>query len=1090
MTYPPRPDIYSGGPTGLTVPTGASACACPTGRRRLVFDPGSPGTGEDKISSVIDGKQRLGQSTDMTLHKIIERLERHGTPREKYDEYIVALQQCTKKHKITFECKILACINAGICSNSFPTVLGTQNIENVAGDDKHMTKAVNEQMQTTSGSSHMFSSSKIEAHSSTVRMQWYQHAMHDDMAQEGAALTQDDTYRQQREMRRYREHQQRRDDARTIGRDAGAQHSAAAAEACLRTGIHQQRLENVRTKGRDAQTQYATERSVAQGQVVNAACPQDEAWNSSECQCRERRGLDEKISAEELFRRDLGPGDAARMSLRQIEHPQGPTDARTNVWNARAQHPAEEAAARERAMGGLEHAARQRREALQYYERQQRHEGAVVADSEALVLRDLAEEEDFWVVVEISCLEAEKQRVRDEAARPKDNRAQLQRRIDEDMPCRITEERARRLTRSNTSRRALRVPTILDEIIDDSMGRNLRNTQSQNAVNDHFRIAEERARQPAHSLTHRTVPDEIIGNSMSVAARKTRSQREISDEHCITEERARRATRPSTRRRTSHVPTMPNKYVETLRVTHDFYDRVKLQRSRIRDLVNQGFSKIPDQKIAWHDNIPYKRRRPTGSQPMYMLAGDVSKDFDAGKREQLYSQLSAEKRRHKGYLRPADTTTAAATAPMPRDIGVSERPLKKSLAAKHNSLNTMTEELLLEVQQDKEKYLHKNALEHKHGHGKENEEAPSKRGLSASLLAVNSMHEVDSPSHNNTAAAPALQSIVLEKRDNKQPSQLHPPISYSERFLKKSLGAKHTNTGAKKSSLAEDRGYRVQRADAKSSRDKTTNERHLKKSLAVKHTNTAAKKSPLAEDMEVQQDEAKVSRESLTDYSAVEYNRCPNQSIPSQLGVPSKRLPKESSAANLKRTNTVIGVELDEVDGARQVTQSPNNGRSAGQATPTRPRLAGKLAENAAEPSVIRKECGALRSYPSGEVASFHQAPPPPAHFATPVILPIPSALSSASSKRSDAESTLPSSILSGTAPLRFPCRSLRLNITARKPRVTPRSHRMWIANVAIRRATRRIPYPVRVPRSGKDPPRRGACWTPSPVAQNCASLE
>ncbi|KAJ7285234.1 hypothetical protein C8J57DRAFT_1217504 [Mycena rebaudengoi] len=749
--------------------------------------------------------------------------------------------------------------------------------------------------------------------------------------EEGAATTQDDTYRQQREMRRYHEHQQRCDNTRTIGWDAGAQHSAAASEACLQAAIHQQQLEKARTKGWDTQTQYTMEKSEAQGQFVNAARPQDEAWNSR------------------------------------------PTDARTNVWDTPAQRAAEEAAAWERAMGGLEHVACQRREALQHKarqprpedsrmngqepqgapakaeaqecsakrldnvpcqrrealqsdERQQRHEGAVVEDSEALVLRALTEEEDCWFTAEISCLEAEKQRPR----------------IDEDIPCRITEERARRLTRSNTSRRALRAPTIPNEIIGDSMGRN---------------------------------------------------------------------------------------------------------RSRVRDLVKQGFSKIPDQRIAWRNNIPYERRRPTVSQPMDTLAGDVSKDLDAGKREQLYSQLSAEKRRHEVYSGPADTTI---TVPVPQDIGTSARPPKKSLVAKWHT-NMMTEKSSSNargVQQDEDKYSHDNTtysvLGYKRGSRKENEEeAPLKRGLSASPLAANSrVREVYSRPHTNTAAAPAPQSVVLQKTANnlKQSSWLHPPIHSSERLLKKSLAAKHTNmaakksslaedrghgfhrddaksscdkmangmfaykhcpetaapaiqgiglqkttkkqlvqlhpllvsllerppkeflaanlqrthteaserllnkslaakhtnTAAKKSSLAEDRGHCVQRDDAKSSRDKTTNgvQRFLKKSLAAKHTNTAAKKSLLAEDMGVHQDEAKVSHESLTDYSAVEYNHCPNQSIPSQLGVPSKRLPKESSAANLKRTNPVIGVELE---GARQATQSPNNGRSAGQATPTCP---------------------------------------------------------------------------------------------------------------------------------------------------------
>jgi uncharacterized protein YtpQ (UPF0354 family) len=85
------------------------------------------------------------------------------------------------------------------------------------------------------------------------------------------------------------------------------------------------------------------------------------------------------------------------------------------------------------------------RETLGYQQRQQRHGVAFVAESEALALHDDAEEpeECCRLTSIIARLEAEKQRVIEEAARAAENRIQLQHEKDEDVPRRIAKDSVR-----------------------------------------------------------------------------------------------------------------------------------------------------------------------------------------------------------------------------------------------------------------------------------------------------------------------------------------------------------------------------------------------------------------------------------------------------------------------------------------------------------------------------------------------------------------------------------------------------------------------------------------------------------------------
>ncbi|KAJ7286016.1 hypothetical protein C8J57DRAFT_1216278 [Mycena rebaudengoi] len=731
-----------------------------------------------------------------------------------------------------------------------------------------------------------------------------QSAMHNDMAQEGAALRQDDACHQQREMHCYR------NDTRTSGRDAGAQWLADETETWLQAAMLQERYDDT-TKGRYVRPLCAVE-GAASGEQV-APRTQADTWSTSELRRRERRGSDDVIKAED-FRHDLGQYDTARAerasgdaaaqeratvrcsdTTRQrreaLPHTEGlaqAEDSRTSAqerrgepeetmarervtvrmhlaayqrrealqhnecrlraeeYRIRCREPRrvpDEIVARERAAMGPADAARQGREVFRHEQQQQQHDCAFIACSEAIVLRDLAEEEDRQSRAISSRIRAEKQRISNEAAR------------DEDVPRRIhfTDERTRQLTHSHTSLRdPLRAPAIPDKIIGGSMRES-------------------------------TIPDELVRDSTRLDARKTRSQHEISGEHCITEG-ARRVTQSRTSLRTSQAPMMLDNYVETPRVTHDFYERVDIQRSRIRDLVTQGFSKIPDQGIAWRDNIPYEWWKSNEIQPI----------------------LAEE--RLKVYSRPAATTAAT---PAPHSIETSRRFIRKSSAAEYPELmvNKLSSEAASRVVQQsyKEKDLQENLLGYKHGNRKEEEEAPLERGPSASLLAANTgWREIylRCPSNIN-AAAPALRSTMLGGAASKQPSQLQSSISYLEEFLKNSMAATHSNMADEKSSVAED-----ERVDAKAARDEATNgdiaaasERLLKKSLAAKDSNMVAEKSPLAENMLGVQ--AKNSREIVKEYSAGEYQRFPKQTSPMRLRViRSSKMPKEPLAANLQYANT------------------------------------------------------------------------------------------------------------------------------------------------------------------------------------------
>ncbi|KAJ7276818.1 hypothetical protein C8J57DRAFT_1223536 [Mycena rebaudengoi] len=222
-------------------------------------------------------------------------------------------------------------------------------------------------------------------------------AMYDEMVRQGVALRQDDTARPQRKVLRYRKHQERHDDTRMNGRDVQAQHAMARERA---------------TVG-----------------LANPVCQQRELLHYNECcsppeesriNCREYRGILGQAEARE--------GAAKRWDVLHQRH-------EVSRYNE-AQLSAEDSR-----MNGWE----PHRETLGYQQRQQRHGVVFVAESEALALHDDVEEpeECCRLTSIIARLEAEKQRVIEEAARAAENRIQLQHKKDEDVPRRIAKDSVR-----------------------------------------------------------------------------------------------------------------------------------------------------------------------------------------------------------------------------------------------------------------------------------------------------------------------------------------------------------------------------------------------------------------------------------------------------------------------------------------------------------------------------------------------------------------------------------------------------------------------------------------------------------------------
>ncbi|KAJ7277407.1 hypothetical protein C8J57DRAFT_1223155 [Mycena rebaudengoi] len=84
------------------------------------------------------------------------------------------------------------------------------------------------------------------------------------------------------------------------------------------------------------------------------------------------------------------------------------------------------------------------------------------------------------------------------------------------------------------------------------------------------------------------------------------------------------------------------------RTTHNFHDRVKLQRYRLQDIVSQGYSNIPDQGIEWRDKVPYEvssaRTRGSSLASQQRYAEKRSETAKPIKRGISEAQKSAEKR--------------------------------------------------------------------------------------------------------------------------------------------------------------------------------------------------------------------------------------------------------------------------------------------------------------------------------------------------------------------------------------------------------------------------------------------------------------